>query len=263
MLVFNTFPAWSLPLIGVVAVSAWDDRRDVSPLVRLVVHVGAALAWALGVWPHAGGLVAALTVVWGANLFNFMDGSDGLAALMASVGFGSYAVAVAMTGGNDFALLASIVGATLPVLALNWPPARVFLGDTGSVPLGFLAAVLGMQGWRSGAWPAWFPLFVFLPFIADATVTLARRAWQRKRIWEAHREHSYQRLVQLGAGHAGTLAIYGTLMVAGASVALACLRTASAVPRHGALLALAWLSILLLVFSVIDFQWRARCTELR
>jgi UDP-N-acetylmuramyl pentapeptide phosphotransferase/UDP-N-acetylglucosamine-1-phosphate transferase len=262
MVVFHMFSAWALPLLALIVVSACDDRRELSPFVRLTVHAAAAAAWAYVAWPSPGGAAAALVAVWGANLFNFMDGSDGLAAAMAAVGFGSYAIGSAMLGGNQTALLVSVVAAVLPVLAMNWPPARIFLGDAGAVPLGFLAVVTGAEGVRSGTWPLWFPLFVFLPFVADASVTLLRRAWQRQRIWEAHREHSYQRLVQLGAGHSGTLAVYGTLMLVGSVGALVALRNASVAPQAGALLALAWLSILLTIFGVIDHQWHANGDKL-
>ena len=83
-------------------------------------------------------------------------------------------------------------------LVFNFPPARVFLGDAGSVPLGFLAGALGAQGALSGAWPMWFPVLVFSPFIVDATVTIARRVARGERIWIAHRDHYYQRLVLSG-----------------------------------------------------------------
>jgi UDP-N-acetylmuramyl pentapeptide phosphotransferase/UDP-N-acetylglucosamine-1-phosphate transferase len=90
------------------------------------------------------------------------------------------------------------------------------MGDSGSVPLGFLAAAFGMHGWAEHDWPLWFPLVVFSPFIVDATVTLARRLWQRQRVWQAHREHYYQRLVQLGWGHARTaLAEYALMALCG------------------------------------------------
>ena len=99
-----------------------------------------------------------------------------------------------------------------PFLAFNVPPARMFMGDVGAVPLGFPAAALGALGIALGRWPAWFPVLVFLPFVADATVTLARRALAGERVFEAHRGHYYQRLWQLGAGHRGTLAVYAALM---------------------------------------------------
>ena len=252
----SQFPDWTLPLVAVIAVSLWDDRRGVSPALRLLVQAGAAGAWIAMTWPSAAGVVAAILIIWSANLFNFMDGSDGLAATMGIVGFGAYAAVAWSAGRDDFTLLCCLVAATLPVLWMNRPPARVFLGDVGAVPLGFLAAVIGVAGWRDGAWPGWFPACVFLPFIADATLTLARRALHRERLWRAHREHYYQRLVQLGAGHAGTLAVYALLMVVGAAAAIGALLLAPAAPLLGPLLTLAWLLVILAVFAVIDHQWR-------
>src|SRR6185436_356022 len=79
-----------------------------------------------------------------------------------------------------------------------------FLGDVGSIPLGFLAGGLGLLGWRNDLWPLWFPLLVFGPFIGDATLTLVRRLLRRERVWHAHREHYYQRMVRMGFGHRGT-----------------------------------------------------------
>ena len=76
----------------------------------------------------------------------------------------------------------------------------MFLGDVGAVPLGFFAAAFGIAGVAGGAWEPWFPLLVFLPFIADASATLARRIAARERFWESHKSHHYQRLHQLGAG---------------------------------------------------------------
>jgi UDP-N-acetylmuramyl pentapeptide phosphotransferase/UDP-N-acetylglucosamine-1-phosphate transferase len=86
-------------------------------------------------------------------------------------------------------------------LLFNFDPARIFMGDVGSIPLGFLAASLGLVGIQREVWPLWFPVLVFAPFIVDATVTLLRRAWRREKIWQAHREHYYQRLVQSGWSH--------------------------------------------------------------
>ena len=99
----------------------------------------------------------------------------------------------------------------------------MFMGDVGAVPLGFLAAALGVAGVVQNTWPAWFPVLVFLPFLADATVTLAARAFRGEPVWQAHRSHFYQRLNTLGAGHRGTLAVYAGLMLACAAFALACL----------------------------------------
>ena len=102
------------------------------------------------------------------------------------------------------------------------------MGDVGAVPMGFLAAALGAGRLaRRDAGPAWFPLLVFLPFVADATVTLGKRLWRRERVWEAHRMHYYQRLHQLGAGHRGTLLVFGVLMAGTTASALATLAARS------------------------------------
>ena len=201
--------------LAVAVVSLLDDWRGVHPVPRLAVHGIAALLVAIALWgplPATGiaawALAVALTllaIAWSANLFNFMDGNDGLAAMMALGGFAAYAVAAAMAGAPA-ALYAALAAATVPFLAVNLPPARAFMGDVGAVPLGFLAAAFGIAGWRTGVWPGWFPVLVFLPFVADATATLLRRAARGERVWEAHRTHYYQRYHQMGAGHGGTLA---------------------------------------------------------
>jgi UDP-GlcNAc:undecaprenyl-phosphate GlcNAc-1-phosphate transferase len=169
-------PAWA-GLTAIAAVSLVDDWRGVPPPVRLVVHVAAAAVAAAALPGIAGafGLVAAtLAIAWSANLYNFMDGSDGLAATMAVCGFSALA-AGAWIGGAAPAPMLAVAAASLPLLAVNAPPARMFMGDVGAVPLGFLAALFGIAGWGTGTWPAWFPLLVFLPFIVDATLTLGRR----------------------------------------------------------------------------------------
>jgi len=97
------------------------------------------------------------------------------------------------------------------------------MGDVGSVPLGFLAAAMGLLGWQRGAWEWWFPVLVFSPFVVDASVTLARRIFRRERVWEAHRDHYYQRLVQLGWGHRRTALAEYVLMFACGVLGLAAL----------------------------------------
>jgi UDP-N-acetylmuramyl pentapeptide phosphotransferase/UDP-N-acetylglucosamine-1-phosphate transferase len=214
--------------LALAVVSFVDDRGGLPARVRFLAHGVAAAAWlaialpAVPLWALA---LLFLAIVWVTNLYNFMDGMDGLAGGMAAFGFGAYATAFWLAGDVANALFsASIAAAAIAYLRFNFHPARIFLGDVGSIPLGFLAAVVGLQGWRDGAWPIWFPVAVFSPFIFDATVTLLRRAARGERIWEAHRTHYYQRLVQLGWGHRNTaLAEYG-LMAACAGVALAALR---------------------------------------
>jgi UDP-N-acetylmuramyl pentapeptide phosphotransferase/UDP-N-acetylglucosamine-1-phosphate transferase len=244
---------WLAPLLLVVAVSLWDDRSGVPVWLRLAAQVVAALAWVGFPGGAVGTLLMVLAIVWMANLYNFMDGSDGLAAAMTVVGFGAYAVAAVRAGAVDALVSLAIVAATLPFLARNWPPARMFLGDVGAVPLGFMAALLGIAGARAGYWPVWFPVLVFLPFVGDATVTLARRLASGANVLHAHRDHYYQRLVQLGLGHAGTLALYLALMLGAAVSAIAALQRP---PAIGATVLALWVVALLLLYAGIGYYWR-------
>jgi UDP-N-acetylmuramyl pentapeptide phosphotransferase/UDP-N-acetylglucosamine-1-phosphate transferase len=252
---------WGGPWLLLAGVSLRDDMRGVAIVPRLSIHALASVWFAVALAAPAQQaapvmlvVVAALVAVWALNLYNFMDGNDGLAALMTVIGFASYGL-VLLHAGMPSALPWALVAATLPVLVVNWPPARIFLGDVGAVPLGFLAAAMGIGGVIDGAWSAWFPLLVFLSFIADATVTLARRALRGERFWEGHKTHYYQRLHQLGAGHRGTLAVYGALMLgtAGTAVGCACLK-----PDWGVPALVAWCLVCALLFAAIDYHWRRK-----
>ena len=255
-------PAWLAAWFAVAAVSLVDDWRGVGAGARLAVHgaagagvavafLGAPPASEIPVWLASVAAVV-LLIAWSANLFNFMDGSDGLAALTAVCGFAAYGVA-AWLANEPAAVYAALAAAVVPVLAVNVPPARAFMGDVGAVPLGFLAATFGIAGCRNGTWPAWFPLLVFLPFVADASVTLLRRLLRGARVLEAHRTHYYQRLHQLGAGHAGTLAVYGVLVAGSSVTAVAVL---AAAPRAGEWALAAWIAVLAAVFAAIDYHWK-------
>jgi len=165
--------------------------------------------------------VLVLAVAWITNLYNFMDGSDGLAGGMSLIGFATYAFAAWLVGEIVLAAVAaSIAGAAVAFLLYNFHPARIFLGDVGSIPLGFLAGALGILGWRNDAWPLWFPLVVFGPFIGDATLTLVKRVIRGERVWRAHREHYYQRMIRMGLGHRATAYIEYAAMAVCAGAAL-------------------------------------------
>jgi UDP-N-acetylmuramyl pentapeptide phosphotransferase/UDP-N-acetylglucosamine-1-phosphate transferase len=204
------------------ALSFFDDLYGLPTAARLAAHLGAAglLVWYV-LSPMAPLEMALLVIAlaWITNLYNFMDGSDGLAGGMAVIGFGAYGVAAALGGNAALAgLCVAIAAAAAAFLAHNVHPARIFLGDVGSIPLGFLAGALGIVGWRGDLWPLWFPVLVFGPFIADATITLVKRALRGTRVWQAHREHYYQRMVMMGLGHRATaLAGYGLMLVCAAA----------------------------------------------
>jgi UDP-N-acetylmuramyl pentapeptide phosphotransferase/UDP-N-acetylglucosamine-1-phosphate transferase len=193
--------------------------RQLPIAVRLATHlVAAGFAVLLVLGPDARAvwmLTAIITIAWMTNLYNFMDGADGLAGGMSLFGFSCYAFAAWEAGHVAFACAnLAIAASSAAFLIFNFHPARIFLGDVGSIPLGFLAGALGLAGWANGSWPASFPLLVFSPFIVDASATLARRMLAGERFWEPHREHYYQRLVRLGWGHRQTALVEYALMAA-------------------------------------------------
>jgi UDP-GlcNAc:undecaprenyl-phosphate/decaprenyl-phosphate GlcNAc-1-phosphate transferase len=228
-----------VPAVALLLLSVVDDWRGLPAPVRLLAHLAAALAFGYLAFPGAGIptlLVLAVAVAWMTNLYNFMDGADGLAGGMALFGFGFYALAAWMAGEPGFALICACVAAAAGAFLLfNFPPARIFMGDGGSIPLGFLAAALGLIGWRDGFWPLWFPLVVFAPFVVDASVTLVRRALRAEPVWQAHRSHYYQRMILAGWSHQRTALAEYALMAVGGGVGL--LSLAAPPPVQAALLA--------------------------
>jgi len=207
-----------------VAVTGFrDDRKPLGAGLRLAVHMGAAiwaLAWLGGVPPMqvgagtydlglVGNLLGALAIGWTINLFNFMDGIDGLAAgeavFIASAGaFLSAGAASAAVPAASLVLAAAALG----FLGWNWPPARIFMGDVGSGYLGFVIAVLALAAMRHSPVVVFAWLVLGGVFFVDATVTLARRMARGERAHEAHRSHAYQWLARRWGSHrAVTLAI--------------------------------------------------------
>lgn len=249
----------ALCVVFLAAVSQIDDRRGLPARTRFAVHCVAVLTLVV-VYPAPAPwwLLAALVVLmlWLVNLYNFMDGSDGLAGGMALFGFGAYTVA-ALFGPVPARELswacAAVAGAAGGFLLFNFHPARIFLGDSGSIPTGFLAGALGYWGWRSGTWPIWFPALVFSPFIGDATVTLIRRLLRGEKFWQAHREHYYQRMVRLGAGHAATALTWYLVMFAGIIVAFWALALSTAL-QWG--IVAGWAVVLALMGTAVDMRWR-------
>jgi UDP-N-acetylmuramyl pentapeptide phosphotransferase/UDP-N-acetylglucosamine-1-phosphate transferase len=244
---------------GLALVSLADDRWTLPVSVRLVSHGVAAVVLVLlsGPWAPAWMVpILVLALVWMTNLYNFMDGADGLAGGMSVIGFCTYALAAASQGQMDLALLAlTVAAAAAGFLAFNYSPARIFMGDVGSIPLGFLAGGLGMIGWQRDAWPLVFPLIVFAPFTVDATVTLAKRGMRGERVWRAHREHYYQRLILSGWSHRRLACSSYLLMVVCAGVALF---VQSAQLLSGAVASASLLAVLVVLMLWIDRRWRLR-----
>jgi UDP-GlcNAc:undecaprenyl-phosphate/decaprenyl-phosphate GlcNAc-1-phosphate transferase len=258
-LMFKSLAWWVvLPAIILFAVSLLDDMHSLPVHRRLFAHFLAAAILVTGSGVLWQGAILALLVllytVWMTNLYNFMDGSDGMAGGMALFGFSMYGAAALMHGDEIQAMLNFSIGAAaLGFLYYNFHPAKIFMGDAGSIPLGFLSAAMGVWGWQHGYWPAWFPPLVFSPFVVDATVTLARRTLRGARITEAHREHYYQRLIQMGCGHRDAALLEYLLMFGVGISALWAMRTSSGLPWK---LFAVWGGIYAVLMLALDWRWK-------
>ncbi|MEO5573325.1 MAG: glycosyltransferase family 4 protein [Gammaproteobacteria bacterium] len=202
---------------ALVAFAGWrDDRHTLSISLRFAVHFAAAL-WALfwleGMnslqlgfttisWQWAGVAITALGIVWLINLYNFMDGIDGLAGAQAICAAVGGAILLWISGAYGLALSSlALAAAAAGFLIWNWPPARIFMGDVGSGLLGFSFAVLALASEKAGALPVLAWLILLAVFIMDASFTLLRRILNNEAWLQAHRTHAYQRAVQAGASH--------------------------------------------------------------
>lgn len=201
---------------ALVASIGWlDDRRSVPAWMRFAVHALAAV-WAVG-WlggmpfvttgadrPYlgiGGSILAVSAVIWAINLYNFMDGIDGLAAVEA-VTTGLLGAVLLDARSPGLAAVSVLVAATATgFLPWNWSPARIFMGDIGSGFLGFIFGALAAASETSQALPALMWVVLLGVFFADATITLVRRMARRERWYSAHRSHAYQRAAQSGWSH--------------------------------------------------------------
>lgn len=193
--------AGAVGLLLVATVGWIDDHRPLSARLRLVVHAVSAGLLAAAVLLSGHGALAALfafaAVLVLINVWNFMDGIDGLASSQAAIAALGYAL-VAAPGAPTWLALA-LAGACCGFLPYNFPKARIFLGDVGSGALGLLLALLLVvlltdtdtgTGFGSRAWPLLvLPLAAFL---VDASLTLARRVLRGEAWWQPHVQHAYQ-----------------------------------------------------------------------
>lgn len=211
----------TLALIGggslVAFVGFLDDRRQIPVHLRLAVHAAAA-TWAvycLGGAPAlrvghdllslgwVGAPLAVIAIMWTLNLFNFMDGIDGIAASEAAFVAGAGALLGVVSGSmlEVPAVAAAFAASCCGFLAWNWPPARIFLGDVGSGYLGFILSVLALAAARDNPVALWIWLILGGVFFVDATLTLVRRLTRRERVYQAHRAHGYQWLARRWGSH--------------------------------------------------------------
>tara|TARA_B100001142_G_C14326447_1_gene652482 strand:+ start:1385 stop:2401 length:1017 start_codon:yes stop_codon:yes gene_type:complete len=261
--------AWTTQIAGGVlvaiiaalalAILSWfDDIRGISPIWRLlsqisIVTVVLFIAWS---WPNSefnflGDLLPLALVylfigliwVWFINLFNFMDGIDGISGIeTVSIGIGIALVVLVAGLEPILAILGLALSASaLGFLVWNWQPAKIFLGDVGSIPLGFLLGWLLLQLAVSGQWVS--ALILPLYYIADTSIILLRRGLRGEKVWQSHNEHFYQQAVLHGLSHA-KVAFYVFL----ANVSLIIFATTAAIGWSWPSLICAVVVVLILIF---------------
>ena len=210
---------WNFPVLpGVVVLVAlgwWDDHRPLSAKLRFAVQltVSIALVWSLSRegWSMNWWLAAmfVLFTAWMINLYNFMDGSNGMPGTQAVFGGLVLALLFIHAGDPDSAWLALMIAAcSAGFLPWNLGKARVFMGDVGSLALGYLFAALLLYGVVSGAFSLPVGLLVMSVFLVDSTLTLLLRVLKGERWYNAHRQHLYQRLIARGWAHGRVLLVY-------------------------------------------------------
>ena len=232
--VYRLRPPYSLQLavLGVVlfvlALVGWrDDHESVPVATRFGTHVAAGCAVAIlvnAIHPLTGSANVGWLLLWlfwttaSINIVNFMDGIDGMVASQGFV-YGLYLVILLSDNSFGRHFAAVLAASCLGFLLWNWAPARIFLGDVGSGPLGLFFAIAGALALGGAPVPLIFlPLF---PLYLDALVTLLKRMGRGEPLTTAHRSHLYQRVANSGVGHAPTTAMYTIASVIGAATGIA------------------------------------------
>lgn len=252
VLSMSGFAYWQSALLlggglGIAVMGFIDDAHPLPILPRLGVQflMAATATWVLHPAGELNGLFlpASLTTavvlvawVWMINLFNFMDGIDGLVA----TGVTTISLAAAVLSVSNDNLMqalawAVLAGATGAFLRWNWPPARIFMGDVGSGYLGYVVALLTLMSVQQSAVSLWAMLILLAPFLVDTGFTLLRRMGRGDRWYQAHRQHAYQKLALRWASHLPvTRGFLGLQVLVMAPLAAA----AEWQPQYGPLLAL-------------------------
>jgi len=210
-----------LPGVVVLAMTGWfDDKRHVSSLLRLLIQLAVSL-WLLGFICLQNSVSSILmcagimgAMIWLMNLYNFMDGSDGMAGFQGV--FAGLVMAVLFILGGELAmamLSVAVAAVCAGFLPLNFPKAQIFMGDVASVPLGFIFASMAVYGLYSGVISATLSVLIMSVFIIDASLTLIARVFAGERWYTAHNQHVYQRLIAHGWSHSRVLLLYQTINV--------------------------------------------------
>ena len=213
------FLTWISPMLMVAAIGWWDDHSPLSARFRFLIQVLAVLTLLAGFHATYGlsgntGFIMFFAALWLLNLFNFMDGSHGLAAGQGIFAALVFAGLLFDSGAEEAALSALLVAAVcIGFIPWNFPRPRVFMGDVASGAIGLAFAILGIWGFLAGNLTPALILVVLSTFIMDASLTLLNRMYRRQKWYTAHTEHAYQRLIVMGCGHTKTFLLYQAVNV--------------------------------------------------
>jgi Fuc2NAc and GlcNAc transferase len=215
--------AWLLLAgLAIALLGLADDRWPLPALLRLPLQLACAGAAVLGLVGTGGWLVAIVATLaiglW-LNLFNFVDGIDGIAGSEAAF---LLLAGLALMGLDHPSLLLSgpglwmlaVAAATLGFLVLNWPPAKVFMGDGGSTYLGLMLGLFALWTHDGGGPTYWQWIILAAAFLADGLTTLGRRALRGEKVWRPHRRHAYQVLARRFGGHLPVTLLYSAINIA-------------------------------------------------
>ena len=221
-IIVATLGAW------VAIIGFWDDHQNIPAKWRLLAHsIAAVIVIYLIGSPHIifgswmfdsswiSYLIFTIALIWLTNLYNFMDGIDGLAGIEA-IFVASGALFLLWwngTGTHTILWLGIIISGVSGFLILNWPPAKIFMGDVGSGYLGFIFGVIAISTAKTGDLSIWSWVILLGVFIVDATMTLLIRLIRKERWYEAHRSHTYQRLARRLNSHLFVILCISTINI--------------------------------------------------
>ena len=231
---YTFFPITDFVFMGSILIltilSFINDNKQISIVFRLITQMTLTII-ILNFWPPLKNIILLnsiiplwleniiifLLIIWIINLFNFMDGIDGISGIQCiiiGVGVGSSLYLSQEEYKLEHIFAGFITGASLAFLLWNWHPAKVFLGDAGSIPLGFINAILLLLLCKNGLW--YVAIIINNYYFFDASITLLKRIKMKKKPWVAHKDHFYQKAIQNGYSHSKVckiIAMHGVLLI--------------------------------------------------
>ena len=203
-----------ITILGLAILSWLADIKNISPFIRLffqffiIFYLLAAVKLTNDAITYLDVVMSSLVIVWFINIFNFMDGIDGITPSVAITILAGYLIASTDITSFD---IYSIIFCCLGLLFWNWHPAKIFLGDVGSVILGFICIIFLITLAYDGQWGWAISLPMY--YILDTSITLINRFIEGKKIWQAHNEHYYQKAVQSGMSHSQVVKLIIALQI--------------------------------------------------